>query len=382
MRRNLFASMSLILSMGLVGCAANNPTRDADVIRDTSVENRIRDGEALSTSREAAERSAQRQKDKSTSYGSQPGAGGSRKTTPGTKTTKGSDLGANDSTTKATSETAGLGSLASLLGKSSGGSGSGMGMWLAAGAALLAVKGGDLLSGGGKGLNALLGADKKDSKDSKDSKSGDAPTTATSDLRGSGSGSAGNTGGEVSRDEAAKSPPMKPEGSRPTDAELGAKAVAKMLHVQLPLEKADESKKDSGSETEKPAVQEEAKLEVKTEPAKDKASESAAPSEAPSVKPNGEAVSLIAKAPASGFVIRLRKKDGSVSLIDENGIIAPEAQIETAPKALVAKLEPVENQLPTGTDADPKAEQTVILEHPFHPSLEKTFKSLRKGAAQ
>jgi len=327
--------MSLILSIGLVGCAANNPTKDSDVVRDRSVEDRVRDGEALSTTREAAERSAQREKDKSTGYGSKPGVGGSRKTTPGSNTAPiGSGVDASEKAPKTAAKTDSLGSLASLFGKSSSSGGSGMGMWLAAGAALLAVKGGDLLSGGGKGLSALLGGN----KDKTHSKNKEETAEVTSDLGGKSSGSetavgvGKTTGGEVQITSAAKTPPMKPEGGRPTESTAGSEELAKLLRIQVPLTKPPAPSQD------------------KSEP----------------------------KPKTPGYFIRLKKPDGSVSMIGPDGPASsnntPALEIELAPEEtpeqLIAQIESVEkDSKPSGLDRDRKAE---ALENVL-----KRFKSLR-----
>lgn len=325
MRRNSIASMSLILSIGLVGCAANNPTKDSDVVRDRSVEDRIRDGEALSTTREAAERSAQREKDKSTGYGSKPGVGGSRKTTPGSNTAPiGSGVDASEKAPKTAAKTDSLGSLASLFGKSSSSGGSGMGMWLAAGAALLAVKGGDLLSGGGKGLSALLGGKSSGSE------------TAV--------GVGKTTGGEVQITSAAKTLPMKPEGGRPTESTAGSEELAKLLRIQVPLTKPPAPSPD------------------KSEP-----------------KP---------KTPV--YSIRLKKPDGSVSMIGSDGPAfsnkTPALEIELAPdpeetaEQLIAQIESVPKDSkpsgkPSGLDRDLKAE-ALALNDPSYPALEKALKNV------
>jgi len=333
--------MSLILSIGLVGCAANNPTKDSDVVRDRSVEDRIRDGEALSTTREAAERSAQREKDKSTGYGSKPGVGGSRKTTPGSNTAPmGSGVDASEKAPKTAAKTDSLGSLASLFGKSSSSGGSGMGMWLAAGAALLLVKGGDLLSGGGKGLSALLGGN-KDKTHSKNAE-------VTSDLGGKSSGSetavgvGKTTGGEVQITSAAKTPPMKPEGGRPTESTAGSEELAKLLRIQVPLTKPPAPSQD------------------KSEP----------------------------KPKTPGYFIRLKKPDGSVSMIGPDGPASsnntPALEIELAPateetaQQFIDQIGSVAKDSPlSGLDRDLKAE-ALALNDPSYPALEKALKNVLK----
>lgn len=197
MSRHITLSVTgALLAIGLVGCAADNPTRDSDIVRDSSVSDRVRQGEALRQSNEQKERSTQNSKERNgkADYGYDNG-GGSRKRDSSRNRNRGNDFNADEkdsSKKKANNDDRFSNALAGLMGNS--GKDNNMGMWMGALVAGLLVKGGDILKGGAEGAKALLGGNsdsKKEStaKNSENSKDQRSSLGSAGALTASGNGS-------------------------------------------------------------------------------------------------------------------------------------------------------------------------------------------------